>query len=299
MTEAGKSEKQGAPVAQAAAPESGAAGALGASGPAGPAGPAGASGEAAPAGPAAPRVRAVGAGAPFRWLARGWDDLCATGFRATFYGAMFALMGLLISVVYATQWQLTLAVTAGFFLVGPFLCTGIYELSRQLERGERIDLAASMTCWRRNLASVAFFAAILTFAMFLWARVSFVIFALVSTTDFPTLQTVVAQIVTLSNIAFVLVWGGVGFVFATLAFAISVVSIPLMLDRRSDTMVSIFASVQALFANLLPVYIWGALIVLLIGTSLLLWMWPLVITVPVIGHATWHAYRDLIEPESK
>jgi uncharacterized membrane protein len=286
VTEAGKSDMQGAPVAQAAAPASGA------SGPSGGA-------AAAAAAPAALRVRTVGAGAPFRWLARGWHDLRATGFRAAFYGAMFALMGLLISVVYATQWQLTLAVTAGFFLVGPFLCTGIYELSRQLEHGERIDLAASMTCWRRNPASVAFFAAILAFAMFLWARVSFVIFALVSTTDFPTLQTIVAQIVTLSNLSFLLVWGGVGFVFATLAFAISVVSIPLMLDRRADTMMSIFASVQALFANPLPVYIWGALIVLLIGASLLFWMWPLVITAPVIGHATWHAYRDLIEPESK
>ncbi len=248
---------------------------------------------------AAPRVRTVGAGAPFRWLARGWDDMGATGFRAVFYGGVFTLMGLLVSVVYATKWQLTMGLVAGFFLVGPFVCTGIYELSRQLERGEPIDLFASLACWRRNLGSIAFFAAILTFAMIIWARVSVVIFALFSTTDFPTLHTVVRQIVTLSNLEFVLVWGGVGFVFATLVFSISVVSIPLMLDRRADTMMSIFASVQALFANPFAVYLWAALIVVLIGTSLLLWMWPLVITVPVIGHATWHAYRDLIEAEPK
>ncbi len=251
---------------------------------------------AAPQRAAKPRI--VGVGAPFRWLARGWDDLAATGFRAVFYGAVFALMGLLISVVYATKWQLTMGLIAGFFLVGPFVCTGIYELSRQLERGEPVNLFASMTCWRRNPGSIAFFAAILTFAMIIWARVSVVIFALFSTTDFPTLQTVLLQIVTLSNLEFVLVWGGAGFVFATLVFSISVVSIPLMLDRRTDTMMAIFASVQTLFMNPVAVYLWAALIVLLVGLSLLLWMWPLVITVPVIGHATWHAYRDLIEPES-
>ena len=145
------------------------------------------------------------------------------------------------------------------------------------------------------LSRVAFFAAILAFAMILWARVSFVVFALFSTTDFPTLKGVVAQIASLDNLEFLLVWGGVGFVFATLVFAISVVSIPLMLDRRTDTMVAIFTSVRALVANPGPVYLWAALIVLLVGASLLLWFGLLVVTAPLVGHATWHAYRELVD----
>lgn len=249
--------------------------------------------------PRLPVVRPVGATAPFRWLARAWGDMTASGFRGLFYGAVFALMGLLVSVVYATRWQLTMGLTAGFFLVGPFVCTGLYELSRQLERGERPDLVASLTCWRRNLGGIAFFAAILTFAMIVWARVSIVIFALFSTTDFPTLQGVIVQIVRLTNVEFVLVWGGVGFVFASLVFAISVVSIPLLLDRRTDTMIAIFTSARALFANPVPVYLWALMIVVFIGASLLLWMWPLVLTAPLIGHSTWHAYRDLIAAEEE
>jgi len=249
--------------------------------------------------PRLPVVRSVGAAAPFHWVARGWDDMGATGFRGVFYGGVFTLMGLLVTVVYATRWQLTMGLTAGFFLIGPFVCAGVYELSRQLERGERVNLFASLTCWRRNLGGIAFFAAILTFAMIVWARVSIVIFALFSTTDFPTLQGVVLQVVSLENVEFVLVWGGVGFVFASLVFAISVVSIPLLLDRRTDTMIAIFTSVRALLANPGPVYLWAALIVVFIGLSLLLWMWPLVITAPLIGHATWHAYRDLIEPQAR
>jgi len=245
--------------------------------------------------PSAPGVRRIDAGAPLRWLARGWDDFRATGFRGAYSGVIFVLMGLLISVVYASRWQLTMGLTAGFFLMGPFVCTGIYELSRQRARGETVDLGPTLTCWRRNLGGIAFFAAILTFAMIVWARVSVVLFALFSTTDFPTLHGVVRQIVSLENLEFVAVWGGVGFVFATLVFAISVVSIPLMLDRRTDTMMAIFSSVRALFTNPGPLYLWAALIVALIGGSLLLKLLPLVITAPLVGHATWHAYRDLIE----
>jgi len=248
--------------------------------------------------PRAPAVRRIGAGAPFQWLVRGWNDLVASGFRGVFYGAIFALMGLLISVVYAVRWQLTMGLTAGFFLLGPFVCTGVYELSRQLERGERVGLFATFTCWRRNLGAIAFFAAILTFVMIVWARVSVVIFALFSTAALPTLQDVILQILSLSNLEFVLVWGGAGFVFASLVFAISVVSIPLMLDRRTDTMVAIFTSVRTLFANALPLYLWALLIVVVIGASLLLWMLPLVITAPLIGHATWHAYRALLEQQA-
>ncbi len=242
-----------------------------------------------------PAVRSVGAGAPLRWLARGWEDFRATGFRGAFYGAIFALMGTLIALVYATKWQLTMGLTAGFFLVGPFVCTGIYELSRQRARGEPVSLPTSMVCWRRNMGGVAFFAAILTFAMIVWARVSVVLFALFSNTDFPDLKAVVGQIVTLSNLEFIAVWGGVGFVFATLAFSISVVSVPLILDRGTDTMMAIFSSVRALFANPGPLYLWAALIVLLIGASLVIWFGLLIVTAPLIGHATWHAYRDLIE----
>ncbi len=248
--------------------------------------------------PLLPAGRNVPLGAPFRWLARGWADLRSTGFRGAFYGAVFVAMGFAIAAIYATRWQLTMGMIAGFFLVGPFVCTGIYELSRQRERAEPVDLAASFSCWRRNLGAIAFFAAILTFAMIVWARVSVVTFALFSNTDFPTMQGVIRQIFSFENPEFLLVWVGVGFVFATLVFAISVVSVPMMLDRRIDTMLSIFTSVRALFTNAAPLSLWAALIVLLIGASLLLWFVPLVLTAPLVGHATWHAYRDLVEPAS-
>lgn len=232
--------------------------------------------------------------APRRWLELGWDDLRATKFRGLFYGLLFALMGTAIRAIYETQWQLTMGLTAGFFLIGPFVCTGLYELSRQRERGEPVSLAKSLVCWRRNLGAIAFFAAILTFAMIVWARVSVVLFALASTTEFPTMRGMLAQIVSPENFEFVALWAAVGFVFASLVFAISVVSVPMMLDRRTDTMMAVFSSARALATHPGPVYLWALTIVVLIGASLVLWLGLLVITAPLVGHATWHAYRSLI-----
>lgn len=248
--------------------------------------------------PRLPNPVPVGATAPLRWLALGWQDLIACGGRGMVYGAVFCLMGLAVSFVYATRWQLTMGLSAGFFLLGPFVCAGIHDLSRQRARGESPSLRASLLCWRRNPGSIAFFAAILTFAMVVWARVSVVIFALFSTTDFPDLQGVILKIVSPANLEFLLVWFGAGLVFATLVFAISVVSMPLMLDRQTDTLMSMFASARALAANPLPTALWAVLIVALIGTSLVLWLPLLIITAPWVGHASWHAYRSMLAPDT-
>ncbi len=241
----------------------------------------------------------VPVGSAFQWLAQGWKDFMQTGMRGTYYGACFAVMGFAIVMVYGTLWQATMGLTAGFFLMGPFICTGIYELSRQRERGEPLSLIKSWTAWFRNWKSIAFFAAMLTFFMVVWARVSVVLFALFAAHDYPTLQSMLSQIVSERNLEFLLVWMGVGFVFASLVFAVSVVSVPLLLDRGTDTLEAVFASARALWANPTACLVWGLLIVALIGSSLFVFMPLLVITAPWVGHATWRAYKGLVaQPEA-
>jgi uncharacterized membrane protein len=241
----------------------------------------------------------VPVGSAFQWLAQGWKDFMQTGMRGTYYGACFAVMGFAIVMVYGTLWQATMGLTAGFFLMGPFICTGIYELSRQRERGEPLSLIKSWTAWFRNWKSIAFFAAMLTFFMVVWARVSVVLFALFAAHDYPTLQSMLSQIVSERNLEFLLVWMGVGFVFASLVFAVSVVSVPLLLDRGTDTLEAVFASARALWANPMACLVWGLLIVALIGSSLFVFMPLLVITAPWVGHATWRAYKGLVaQPEA-
>lgn len=248
-----------------------------------------------PAPPQLPATRQVPVNAPVNWLRRGWKDLVNTRFQGVFYGAVFVLMGYAIAWIYATKWQLTMGLIGGFFLMGPFLCAGIYDLSRQYEIDGKASLISSLSCWTRNPGSVAFFAIILTFAMIVWARVSLILFALSSNTSFPTLKGALQQIFSFSNPQFLLLWTGVGFLFASIVFAIGVIATPMMLDRSSDTLAAVFSSVRSVHANPKAMYLWALVVVVIIGLSLLAGFIPLLITAPIIGHATWHAYRDLLE----
>lgn len=234
--------------------------------------------------------------AAFGFLANGWKDMKASGFKGSIYGLIFALMGYAIGFVYQNLWQVTMGLTAGFFLVGPFLCCGIYDISRQLDRGYKPNVSASTMSWARNWKSIAFFAAILTFFMIVWARVSVVLFALFGSHSYPDLHDMISKIISLENLEFLSIWTGVGFVFASLVFAISVVSVPMMLDRGSDTMESIGSSAKALWSNSTAMLVWALCIVGLIGVSLVLFLPLLIITAPLVGHGTWHAYKALIVP---
>jgi len=96
---------------------------------------------------ALPTIRKVPTDAPIQWLKLGWKDFVSTRFKGAFYGLVFVLMGYAIAWVYATKWQLTMGLIGGFFLMGPFLCLGLYDLSRQYERTGKASLLSSITCW--------------------------------------------------------------------------------------------------------------------------------------------------------
>ena len=245
----------------------------------------------APATPASPLL-------VFRLLSEGFSEMRATGFAGVVYGIVFVLMGYAIAIIYKQVWQMTMGLSAGFFLMGPFVCCGIYELSRQKERGEKVSLATSVFCWMRNWKSIAFFAAILTFLMIVWARVSVVLFALLATHDYPELKDMVNQIVSFDNLPFLLVWACIGFVFSSIVFAISVVSMPMMLDRGSDTIEAIATSAVALWNNRGAMLAWAIVIVLLVGASLVFFLPALAITAPLVGHTTWRVYRALVAEDS-
>jgi uncharacterized membrane protein len=241
-----------------------------------------------------PPVRQVDCGAPLRWVAAGWRDLRAAPGPSLFYGAAFALMGWLIYFVFRHAHQYTSALTAGFLLLGPFLCTGLYDISRQLSTGQPVRLAKTMTAWRANLGAFSLFALILTVVMLVWARVSLVTFALFFSSGMPSLSGFLGRVASVEHLDFVLTYFAVGAVFAVIVFALSVVSVPLMLARGTDTVVAAITSVRALAANPLPLALWAALIVLLVGAGFATLFFGLLIAVPVVGHATWHVYRDLV-----
>lgn len=234
--------------------------------------------------------------APLDWLRRGADDLKACGFASLFYGLCFAAVGGLLLLAFRHAVQLVTAVTTGFMLVGPFFAIGLYELSRRREAGAAPRLEPTLAVWRRNLAAIGIYSLILIVIYLVWARASLVMFALFYQGGMPTLESFMVQILKFDNIEFLIAYLLVGGFFAGLVFAFSAVSIPLMLDRNQDTVTAMLASFLALVRNLPAMLVWAALIVLLTAIGIGTGFVGLIVTMPLVGHATWHAYRALIEP---
>lgn len=243
-----------------------------------------------------PTVREVSLGAPLRWIGRGIADLRACPGPSLFYGLCFAAMGGMTITMFLHAYEYIAALASGFLLVGPLVAMGLYEISRRRERGEPSALAPTLTVWRRNMSNIGVFAVVLGVVLLVWARASMVVFALFYTEAMPSLDSLIEQILTLSNLEFLGAYFGVGLIFATIAFAASVVSVPLMLDRNQDAITAMLASFGALLNNPGPMLVWAGLIVLCTAIGFATFNIGLVILMPIIGHATWHAYRDLIEP---
>lgn len=239
---------------------------------------------------------AIGLAAPFRWLAAGAQDFRAYPLPSLFYGVCFALMGWLIAITFRHAFAYVSALVTGFFLVGPFLAVGLYDLSRRREAGLPVHLAATLDAWRGNASAIGVFALVLTVILLVWARASLVVFALFYTRGMPTAETFVAQLFSLDNIEFLLAYACVGGFFALLTFAASAVSVPMMLDRKVDGIVAVITSLRVFAAHLPAMLVWAATIVVLVGVGFALAFAGLVVTVPLVGHATWHAYRALVVP---
>ncbi len=242
-----------------------------------------------------PAVRAVAATAPFGWLARGVQDYRAHPLASAFYGACFAAMGWLIAFTFRHAYEYVSALVTGFFLVGPFLAIGLYDLSRRREPGEAQRLAPTLSAWRANAGAIGVFALVLTVILLVWARASLVVFALFYEGEMPSVAGFLGQIFSLDNLEFLFAYCCVGGFFALLTFAISVVSVPMMLDRRTDGVVAVLTSLRAFGANVPAMLVWGLAIVVLTALGFALAFVGLVVTVPIIGHATWHAYRALVD----
>lgn len=240
------------------------------------------------------RVNRVDVLAPFSWVKKGTRDLLTCQFSSMFYGVAFALMGWTIAFFYGAAYWLTLAAMGAFMLGGPLLAIGLYALSRQRERGEEPHLLPTLSCWRGNMSNLAIFALVIGVVALIWARASMVIFAVLYDTGLPSANDFVSELLAFSNVGFVVTYLSVGALFASFIFAISVVAVPLMFDQGKDAISAMLLSLSVVARNPVAMLIWAVLLILLIGTGFATGFLALVYTAPIAGHATWHAYRDLI-----
>ncbi len=242
-----------------------------------------------------PVIRKIKARAIISWLQAGVKDTRIGGLASLFYGVIFAGAGMLMHTVILKAYWLLASLTTGFLLLGPFLAMGLYDLSRRMELGEPPKLAPTLTAWRLNLTNVGIFAGVLVVVLLIWARSSMVIFALFFDGALPTFTDVVLNVITFKQPIFTLVYFTIGGLFAAFIFSVSVIAIPLMADRKTDAITAAIASLLAVARNPGQMLLWALCIVALVGIGFATSFLGLIVTMPIAGHASWHAYRDLVE----
>jgi uncharacterized membrane protein len=230
---------------------------------------------------------------PLRWLVRGWRDFLRCPGIGIFYGACFMVMGWALLSVYEHAPAYMLALSAGFLLMGPFLCLGLYRASQRLEEGEKPDFGDSLLAWDTRTGQLAIFGFVLLILEMLWGRSTMVVFA-VSFDGMPDFKGSLLALLDPANIGFIVAWLGVGAIFAGLIFAVSVVSIPMILHRQTDAITAGLTSMRLVLTQPLVMLFWGCLITVLVVLSMLPWFAGLLVTGPVVGHASWHAYRAAV-----
>ncbi|HET9652244.1 MAG TPA: DUF2189 domain-containing protein [Usitatibacter sp.] len=231
---------------------------------------------------------------PFRWLARGARDFARAPAIGLFFGGCFVAMGWALLVVFENAPAYVLGLSAGFLLVGPFLCMGLYHVSDRLERGEVPRLVDAAMAWRGKLDTLAVFGVVLLVLEMLWARASIVVFALSFQGTMPDFAGSLRSLIDPRNLDFILAWTALGGVFATIIFSVSVVSIPMILDRRTDAITAGLTSIRLVLTQPAVLLLWAAIITILVVLAMLPAFAGLLVIGPIIGHASWHAYRAAI-----
>lgn len=241
-------------------------------------------------------LRALRFGDLFRWLASGTRDFLQAPGIGLCFGACFVAMGWALLTVFERAPAYVLWLSAGFLLVGPFLCMGLYHVSDRLERSERPRLVEAALVWRQKLGTLGIFGLMLLVLEMMWARASLVVFALATQGTMPDFAGSLRGLLNPKNLDFIIAWMTVGGVFATIIFAISVISIPMILDRGTDAISAGLTSVRLVLKQPALLLAWAATIAVLVAIAMLPGFAGLLVVAPILGHASWHAYRAAVAP---
>ncbi|MBS0502166.1 MAG: DUF2189 domain-containing protein [Burkholderiaceae bacterium] len=252
-----------------------------------------------------PVVRSVTLGAPLHWLALGWRDLWRCGPWGLLHGLALAFFGAVLVLLAGDRFWLLVSAFSGFLVVAPVLATSLYALSRALERGEPVGARTIVQTWTRwqhsrfaahgGYWSLVRFGLLLSLAGTGWVLTSAALITVLAPQPVATPMDFVRHVVLAPGGHVFELWLLLGGLMAAPLFASSVVAMPLLLDRRADVLQAVLTSWQAVLRNPAPLALWAALIMGLTLLGMATLLAGLIVTLPWLGHASWHAYRALVD----
>jgi len=249
-----------------------------------------------------PVIRKIGFGDLSDALAKGWDDFSAMPSHAIFLCLIYPLVGIfLIGLAFGySVLPLLFPLAAGFALIGPVAAVGLYELSRRRESGLDSNWTHAFDALRSSSLPAIGALGLLLMGIFLaWLGSAQALYqSLFGYLPPQSYVKFIEDVFTTTAGWKLIVWGNlIGFCFAVWAFIISVVSFPLLVDRDAGAAAAITTSVRAVMANPMTMAAWGFIVAALLFLGSLPAFMGLAVVMPVLGHATWHLYRKVVDAE--
>ncbi len=250
---------------------------------------------------ALPTIRKITHGDLTDALRMGWEDFKAVPTHAVMLALIYPILGLVLArlVLGYAVLPLMFPLAAGFALLGPFAAIGLYELSRRREAGETPGGWHALDVLRSpSFGGMLALGCLLMVLFAVWIAAAQAIYILTfGYAPAASMSNFAATVLgTPAGWSLILIGCGVGFLFAVLALCISVVSFPMMLDRHASAHEAMLTSLKAVAKNPMPMAMWGLMVAALLVIGSLPFFLGLAVVVPVLGHATWHLYRKVIEP---
>ena len=247
-----------------------------------------------------PVVRPIRAADIAEALGQGLRDFQAMPLIGLGFGALYAGGGIVIvrSLTAFGMVYLAYPVAAGFALIGPFVAIGLYEVSRRREAGQKATIAGIWSTIRSR-GELGWMAFVTLFVFVIWMYQVRLLIALLLglNASFGSLHEFITVVLTTNEgLLFLVIGNAVGAALSLILFSLTVVSFPLLLDRDVDFVTAMITSVRAVVMSPLPMIGWAALIVVVLAVSAMPYFLGLVVTLPVLGHTTWHLYRRIIAP---
>lgn len=249
-----------------------------------------------------PKVRQINFSDLADVLAKGWHDYRRAPLFGIFFGSIYALGGI---VLVAALFEFDLAWMAyplviGFALIGPFVATGLYEVSRRLESGQQLKWSQVLSIvWHQHRRELGWMAFVMLFIFWIWMyQIRTLVAVFFGFDGFASFDGFVEAVFTTSNgWTFLAVGHLVGALISLVLFTITVVSCPILLERDIDFVTAMITSVRSVLASPLVMIAWGMFVVVSVIVSSIPGFLGMMIVMPVLGHATWHLYKRVVEPE--
>lgn len=242
-------------------------------------------------------VRHVAPSRPLTWLALGWRDFLRSPLAGLAHGAFVALGGWVVLGVSLRYGWVAPGAFSGFVILGPILVTGLYEISRLLARGEQPGLREAVIAWQRGTRPLVQLGVLLAVLGTLWVAASALLFTLFAQSPLRgPIEFVRYAVVEQGDLLFTL-WAILGGLGVAIVFALTAVSPPLLLGRRVGFRQALLTSARAVGENPVAMLLWALVILIATSLSLATAMLGFLVAVPVLGHASWHAYRDLVDAD--